>query len=131
MACQHEHRVVVRRVVAPPTLPFLVGPRPPDTGPPRRRRAGCQGSATALRRTRRPRSRSYGRAVWAWQPTLTLRKPRARGAVVGMPLRYVGRLSAHPYADAHLERTAGIASRRVGSRPRYRPGAGAIAHGFS
>src|SRR5260221_12415153 len=30
MARQHEHRVVVRRVVAPPTLPFLVGPRPAD-----------------------------------------------------------------------------------------------------
>src|SRR5260370_30766627 len=30
MARQHEHRVVVRWVVAPPTLPFLVGPRPAD-----------------------------------------------------------------------------------------------------
>src|SRR6202158_6610120 len=30
MARQHEHRVVVRRVVPPPTLPFLVGPRPAD-----------------------------------------------------------------------------------------------------
>src|ERR1700737_2109736 len=30
MARQHEHRVVVWRFVAPPTLPFLVGPRPAD-----------------------------------------------------------------------------------------------------
>src|SRR2546421_10007981 len=30
MARQHEHRVVVRRVVAPPTLPFLVRPRSAD-----------------------------------------------------------------------------------------------------
>src|SRR5260370_570305 len=30
MARQHEHRVVVRWVVAPPTLPFLVGPRSAD-----------------------------------------------------------------------------------------------------
>src|SRR5713226_9546638 len=30
MARQYEHRVVVRWVVAPPTLPFLVGPRPAD-----------------------------------------------------------------------------------------------------
>src|SRR5258707_14233983 len=30
MARQHEHRVAVRWVVAPPTLPFLVGPRPAD-----------------------------------------------------------------------------------------------------
>src|SRR5579864_2683052 len=30
MARQHEHRVVVRRFVAPPTLPFLVRPRPAD-----------------------------------------------------------------------------------------------------
>src|ERR1700680_4084556 len=30
MARQYEYRVVVRRVVSPPTLPFLVGPRPAD-----------------------------------------------------------------------------------------------------
>src|SRR5690242_628560 len=30
MPRQHEYRVVVGRVVAPPTLPFLVGPWPPD-----------------------------------------------------------------------------------------------------
>src|SRR5216683_2198555 len=30
MTRKHEHRVVVRWVVAPPTLPFLVGPRPAD-----------------------------------------------------------------------------------------------------
>src|SRR5258708_38342186 len=30
MARQHEHRVVVGRVVTPPTLPFLVGPGPAD-----------------------------------------------------------------------------------------------------
>src|SRR5260370_40691501 len=34
MARQHDHRVVVRWVVAPPTLPFLVGPRPPDRAEP-------------------------------------------------------------------------------------------------
>src|ERR1700731_1403722 len=32
MARQHEHRVVVRRGGAPPTLPFLLGPRPPGPG---------------------------------------------------------------------------------------------------
>src|SRR5258708_39970789 len=30
MARQHEHRVVVRWLVAPPTFPFLVGPGPAD-----------------------------------------------------------------------------------------------------